>query len=211
MLSPSTDLAGEDIINVSTLPATSLRLTVDGGIGNDKITGGLGNNVLLGGDGNDVLTDGNGNDLLKGGNGNDTVTGGNGNDMLYGEAGNDTINGGAGTDILIGGTGNDSITGGTGIDTVLYQSVLDGHDVVVGFDGNAAGGQDTLNLDVLFDSLFVADADRAGRVSVLDKGASVDVFVDADGNLFNGFELAVATLKSADMITVGQDILVGTL
>ena len=54
-------------------------------------------------------------------------------------------------------------------------------------------------------------ADRAGRVSILDKGASVDVFVDTDGNLFNGFELTVATLKTADVVTVGQDILVGTL
>ena len=80
----------------------------------------------------------------------------------------------------------------------------------IGFDGNAAGGQDTLDLEPLFDSLDVLTADRAGRVSILDKGASVDVFVDTDGNLFNGFELTVATLKTADVITVGPDILVGT-
>ena len=171
---------------MAVITGTAAAETLPGTAGKDTITGAGGNDKALMGGGNDVFIWGPGD-------------------------GNDTLDGGAGTDILIGGTGNDSITGGTGIDTVLYQSVLDGHDVVVGFDGNAAGGQDTLNLDVLFDSLFVADADRAGRVSVLDKGASVDVFVDADGNLFNGFELAVATLKSADMITVGQDILVGTL
>jgi hypothetical protein len=56
----------------------------------------------------------------------------------------------------------------------------------------------------------VQTADRAGRVSITDNGASVDVFIDTDGNLLNGFELT-ATLKTADAITVGQDILVGTL
>ena len=90
----------------------------------------------------------------------------------------------------------------------MYQSVLDGHDVLVGFDGNAAGGQDTFDLDALFDDLGRrVTADRAGRVSIVDKGATVDVFVDADG--LAGFELAVATLKTSDVITVGQDVLVG--
>lgn len=161
-------------------------------------------------------------ETLPGTAGNDTITGAGGNDKALMAGGNDlfvwsdgdgsdTVEGGVGTDILIGGAGNDSITGGTGSDTLLYQSVLDGHDVVVGFDGNAAGGQDTLDLDALFDSLFVAGAARAGRVQILDNGPSVAVLVDLDGNVGNGFELAVATLKTADVITVGPDILVGTL
>lgn len=113
-----------------------------------------------------------------------------------------------GNDLLFGLYGNDTITGGAGNDTIYYTGVLDGHDVVVGFDGNAAGGQDALNLDSLFDSLFVAAGDRAGRVSVVDKGASVEIAVDTNGDLT--FDLAVATLKTADAITIGQDILVGT-
>ena len=185
------------------------RLLVDGGAGNDKLTGGAGNNTLIGGDDNDVLTDGNGNDQLNGGKGNDTLTGGNGNDTLHGDEGKDVLNGGAGTDILVGGGDDDTITGGAGIDVVLYQSVLDGHDTVIGFDGNAAGGQDTFDLDALFDSLGVAAGARVGRVSILDKGASVDIAIDADG-LGGTFELTVATLKTADVITVGQDVILGS-
>ena len=105
----------------------------------------------------------------------------------------------------IGGGGYDTITGGAGIDVVLYQSALDGHDIIIGFDGNAAGGQDTFDLDALFDSLGVAPVSRAARVSIVDKGASVDIAVDTDG--LGGFDLTVATLKTADVITVGQDVI----
>ena len=65
--------------------------------------------------------------------------------------GNDNLNGGGGHDTLTGGVGNDTITGGAGNDTISYTSTLDGHDVVIGFDGNAAGGQDVLDLSGLFD------------------------------------------------------------
>jgi len=129
--------------------------------------------------------------------------------VIDGGAGNDRITGGAGDDVLIGGAGNDTISTASGNDVVRYTSVLDGRDIINGFDGNAAGGQDLLDLDALFDGLGVVAADRAGRVSVVDKGASVDVSVDADGNAANGFELIVATLNTADVITVGQDVIVG--
>ena len=89
-----------------------------------------------------------------------------------------------------------------------YTSVLDGHDVVIGFDGNAAGGQDVFDLSQLFVNLGVAVGDRAARVQIVDNGASVEIAVDTDG--IGGFDLAVATLKTADNITVGPDVLVGT-
>ena len=146
--------------------------------------------------------------ILVGGVGNDTLTGNLGNNVLNGGDDKDNLNGGGGNDTLTGGGSNDTITGGAGNDAIFYTSVLDGLDVVIGFDGNAAGGQDVFNLDFLFDNLGVAEGGRAGRVSIVDKGATVDIFVDADG--LAGFELAVATLKSADVITVGPDILVGT-
>jgi Ca2+-binding RTX toxin-like protein len=204
-------LGGNDSVNGSTLKLTSPRLEVEGGAGNDTITGGFGNDILNGGDDNDKMLGGSGDDQLFGDNGKDLLDGGAGNDALTGGDGNDILTGGIGDDVATGGQGDDTFTGGTGKDVMRYTSVLDGHDVVIGFDGNPAGGQDMLDLNQLFDSLNVLTADRAGRVSILDKGASVDVFVDTDGNLFNGFELTVATLKTADNVTVGQDILVGTL
>ena len=204
-------LGGNDSVNGATLKLTSPRLQVDGGTGNDTITGGLGNDILHGGDDNDKMLGGSGDDQLFGDNGKDVMDGGAGNDTLTGGAGNDALTGGVGNDNLTGGLGDDTMTGGTGSDTAHYTSFLDGHDVFVGFDGNAAGGQDVLNLEDLFDSLGVLTADRAARVSILDKGASVDVFLDTDGNIGNGFELTVATLQTADVVTIGQDILVGTL
>jgi Ca2+-binding RTX toxin-like protein len=203
-------LDGNDSINASALKI-SPRLELFGGAGNDTLSGGGNKDLLTGDDGNDKLVGGGGNDELSGGDGNDSLDGGAGNDTLGGGMGNDVIAGGTGNDVFNGARGDDTMTGGAGSDEFRYTATLDGHDVLIGFDGNAAGGQDTLDLDLLFDSLGVLTADRAGRVSILDKGASVDVFVDTDGNLFNGFELTVATLKTADAITVGQDILVGTL
>ena len=200
---------GDDTISAATLKASAGRLSVDGGDGNDKITGGLSNDVLFGGADNDKLLGGSGDDNLLGETGNDTLDGGAGNDVLQGGEGKDVLTGGVGNDSLVGGQGDDTITGGTGGDIIYYTSVLDGHDVVVDFDGNAVGGQDVVDLDGLFDALGVAGANREARVLVLDKGASVDITVDADGSLANGFELVVATLKTVDVITVGPDIFVG--
>ena len=91
------------------------------------------------------------------------------------------------------------------------SSPLDGHDIISGFDGDAAGGQDTLNLDALFDGLGVARAaNRAARVSIADNGSSVDVPVDADGNAANGFELTAVTLVTTDAVVLGQDVLLGS-
>jgi Ca2+-binding RTX toxin-like protein len=60
-------LGGDDVVEASSLAATAIQLTADGGDGND---------VLVGGDGNDVLIGGNGDDVLFGGPGNDTLDGG---------------------------------------------------------------------------------------------------------------------------------------
>jgi len=136
------------------------------------------------------------------------ITGNGAANILTGDAGNDTLIGGAGNDTLTGGSGNDQIDVAVGNDTVRYTSVLDGTDVVNGFDGNASGGQDVLNLDALFDSLGIAAASRAAHLSVDTHAASVDVRFDADGN--GSFESIIATLNTTDVVTVGADIVVGT-
>jgi Ca2+-binding RTX toxin-like protein len=151
------------------------------------------------------LSGGAGNDSLLGGAGNDWLDGGTGHDGLIGGTGHDNLIGGTGNDTFVGEAGNDTITGGAGNDLIYYLDVIDGHDTVIGFDGNPAGGQDVFNLSNLFSALSVPFGDRAGRVSIVDKGASVEISVDTNGDLT--YDLHVATLKTADAITIGQDVI----
>jgi Ca2+-binding RTX toxin-like protein len=208
---------GNDTIDASAMPNV-LDTKFDTGSGNDRFLGGAGRDVVLGGDGNDTLSGGAQYDILEGAAGNDRLIGGATGDELYGGLdndfldggiGSDLLDGGSGNDILIGGRGNDTISGGAGADRVRYTSTLDGHDVILDFDGDPAGGQDVLNLDALFDSLGIAASKRAGLVDISDIGNEVLVSVNADGKA--GFELVIATLNTLDVITKGQDVIVGTL
>ena len=86
-------LGGSDNINASGLAAGQIKLTIDGGAGNDNIIGSAGGDVLIGGDGNDTVVGGKGNDTAFLGDGNDTFTWnpGDGSDTVEGQAGNDTL------------------------------------------------------------------------------------------------------------------------
>jgi Ca2+-binding RTX toxin-like protein len=64
-------LAGDDVVEASTLSAESIQLTANGGDGNDILLGGEGNDVLSGGPGDDVLIGGGGIDVIDGGDGDD--------------------------------------------------------------------------------------------------------------------------------------------
>lgn len=86
-------LGGNDGITATTLPAGVIKLTMDGGTGDDVILGSQGGDVFLGGDGDDFVFGDNGNDVaLLGanddefqwnpGDGNDVVEGGDGSDHM---------------------------------------------------------------------------------------------------------------------------------
>ncbi len=66
-------LAGDDVVDGSTLSAGAIQLTADGGPGDDVLIGGEGNDVLLGGPDDDVLIGGGGTDILDGGPGDNVV------------------------------------------------------------------------------------------------------------------------------------------
>ena len=83
----------------SSRPASSadvVKLTIDGGAGNDTIIGSHGADTLIGGDGNDVI---------NGGQGNDVALMGAGDDLFQWNPGD----------------GSDTIDGGDGFDTMLFN------------------------------------------------------------------------------------------
>ncbi len=86
-------LGGEDGVDASGLAAGVVKLTVDGGAGNDRIDGSQGDDMLLGGDGNDFIDGHRGNDAAFLGAGDDTFEWdpGDGSDTVEGQAGTDKL------------------------------------------------------------------------------------------------------------------------
>jgi Ca2+-binding RTX toxin-like protein len=84
---------GDDVITAGNGLAGLIKLTLDGGAGNDTITGGDGDDMLIGGDGDDVIIGGRGSDTAQLGNGNDTFVWnpGDGSDVVDGQDGTDTL------------------------------------------------------------------------------------------------------------------------
>jgi Ca2+-binding RTX toxin-like protein len=93
---------GNDVFSATGNLAALIRLTVDGGGGNDTIGGGNGADTLLGGDGNDVLDGNQGNDLALLGAGDDAFVWdpGDGSDVVEGQDGLDRMvfNGSSGSE-----------------------------------------------------------------------------------------------------------------
>jgi Ca2+-binding RTX toxin-like protein len=86
-------MGGDDVISASALPAGMVRLTLDGGDGNDRLLGSQGGDLLIGGDGNDFALGDNGNDVALLGAGDDFFEWGpgDGNDTVEGQSGNDQL------------------------------------------------------------------------------------------------------------------------
>ena len=86
-------LGGNDGVTASTLPAGVIKLTINGGAGEDDVLGSQGVDVLQGGDNADFIFGDNGNDQALMGAGDDSFqwNPGDGNDTLEGQDGNDTM------------------------------------------------------------------------------------------------------------------------
>jgi Ca2+-binding RTX toxin-like protein len=84
---------GNDTIDSSGLASGQIKLTIDGGDGNDSIIGSGGADTLNGGAGDDVITGGVGNDVALLGDGNDRFiwNPGDNSDVVEGGAGFDTL------------------------------------------------------------------------------------------------------------------------
>ena len=173
-----------------------------GGNGNDtlignslvnKFVGGLGNDTYVvsnsdiiieaAGAGNDqVLTDSNSFLLANSvekmtftGIGDFVGTGNNISNIINSGSGNDTINALSGMDIINGGAGNDVMDGGFGNDTFLFNLGF-GNDTILGFDADAIGGQDILDIS----SLGINAGNFASSVTITDLGNDTSVTIGAD-------------------------------
>jgi len=195
---------------ITIITGTAGADTTLGTTAGDDVVYGMGSaDSINGGMGDDAIFGQNGGDQLFGGDGNDMLDGGGSADGLRGEAGNDILIGGAGNDQLYGGAGDDTIDAGGTLDqdTVYFGAVLNaadvmsnGSDTILNFDADAAGGQDRINLDALFDSLGVANGSRAARVSI----SGSDLSVDMDGN--GSFEYLIANVTVAAGVLDGADL-----
>jgi len=204
--------AGNDTYVVD---ATADKIDETGGTGTDTVLSAITFNLTA----NGTTVKGDFENLTLTGTGAINGTGNAFDNVIHGNDAANKLDGGAGADTITGHGGNDTVTGGAGDDlidvdggnhTVRFTSVLDGHDVISNFDGDATGGQDTIDLDALFDSLSIAGADRADRVILTPGTGTVDISVDASV-LHDGSNIVtVATLNTTDTITVGQDVIVGT-
>ena len=132
-----------------------------------------------------------------------TISGTDEDEILIGSDGDDILQGGGGDDALVGNAGNDILEGGFGDDVFLFGNADDGHDTVTDFsvDTDADGlaelgldgmGNDSINLDDLFDSLDIAPSDRAvdveqsGENTILKVGTDDgDGFADATNGNFS--------------------------
>ena len=86
-------LGGNDTFTAAARPANIVKLTVDGGTGDDILTGSQGGDILIGGDGNDLIIGGRGDDVAFMGAGNDSFlwNPGDGSDIVEGQDGFDTM------------------------------------------------------------------------------------------------------------------------
>ena len=101
---------GDDSFSATGNLATLIKITVDGGAGNDTILGGNGDDLLIGGDGND---------FIDGNQGADTALLGAGDDLFQWDPGD----------------GSDTVEGQDGTDTMLFN----GANVSENFDVSANG------------------------------------------------------------------------
>jgi Ca2+-binding RTX toxin-like protein len=132
-------LGGDDVISASGLHPGQMKLTINGGDGNDTITGSAGNDSVFGGRGNDTALLGAGDDTF-------VWNPGDGSDQVDGQAGVDTLlfNGSnVGENIDISANGSRATffrdVGNVTMDLNRMETI----------DFNALGGADTINVNDL--------------------------------------------------------------
>jgi Ca2+-binding RTX toxin-like protein len=139
---------GADRFSATGNLAALIRLTVDGGAGDDEILGSDGDDLLLGGEGNDFIDGQRGSDLALMGGGDDVFQWdpGDGSDTIEGQAGSDTMrfNGANVAEVV-----DIAANGGRVRFSRNIASVVMDLDDVEAIDFNALGGADAITVNDL--------------------------------------------------------------
>jgi Ca2+-binding RTX toxin-like protein len=199
-------LGGDDRVDASTLGADTMKLTEDGGAGDDTLLGGRGNDVQIGGDNNDALDGNQGNDTALMGAGDDRFTWdpGDGSDIVEGQAGVDTL---AFNGANVAEAFDVSANGGR---VRFFRNVanitMDLNDVE-GIALNALGGADQLTVnDVSGTDLTTVNTDLAGAIGgTTGDGAPDQVIVNAT----NGDDVIVAGGAAGGASVTGLSATIG--
>jgi Ca2+-binding RTX toxin-like protein len=153
---------GDDVISAGNGLSALVKLTIDGGDGNDTINGGDGNDLLLGGEGNDFIDGNRGDDIAFLGNGDDVFQWdpGDGSDVIEGQGGVDTM--------LFNGSGSNEVFEASANGERL-RFTRDVGDIVMDtrevdkIEINALGGVDSIVLnDLTGTDIFQVGIDLAG-------------------------------------------------
>jgi Ca2+-binding RTX toxin-like protein len=193
--------------------AALIKVTVDGGVGDDSLLGSNGADVLLGGDGNDFADGQQGNDTAFLGAANDTFQWdpGDGSDVVEGQDGTDKLvfNGSA-----IGERLTASANGGRVRFTRDVASIVMNLNDVEAIDANALGGIDTLTVDDLSGTDVSDLAANLGGAAGGGDAAPDNVVVNATagddvasviGSTGNARVVGLAARVSASGVEAGSD------
>ena len=166
---------GNDTFSATGDLAALIKITVDGGTGNDTILGSNGADKLLGGDGDDFIDGQQGNDQIFLGAGNDTMQWdpGDGSDTVEGGDGTDTMlfNGSAGSEIFTA-----SANGGRVVFTRNLGSIVMDLNDVEKINLNALGGVDSVTLnDLSGTDVTEVNVNLAGTIGGTAGDAAADI------------------------------------
>jgi Ca2+-binding RTX toxin-like protein len=181
---------GDDFFSATGNLAALIKITVDGGAGNDTILGSNGNDLLLGGDGNDFIDGQQGNDVAFLGAGTDTFQWdpGDGNDVVEGQAGFDTMlfNGSSGSEIMTASANGGRVLFARNLGNI----VMDLNDVEV-IDVNALGGTDTITVnDLSGTDVTEVRIDLGGVLNGTAGDAAADVVIVNGTNASNNINIS---------------------
>src|ERR1051325_5183953 len=191
---------GDDSFSATGNLAALIRITVDGGPGNDTLLGSNGDDVLRGGDGDDFIDGNQGNDTIFLGEGNDTFQWdpGDGSDTVEGEGGIDKMifNGSAISEVFDVSANGGRVRFTRNIGTI----VMDLNDVET-IELNALGGTDTLTVnDLSGTDLTSVNVDLASTLGGTNGDAAADSVII---NGTSGDDVITATLPNGQLLVTG--------